>query len=426
MKSQSTPLPLRSSVVWGGYREAVLLPHRYGYTAGTLIQYDAARTQFLAADHPCISVDDVLQDEQSIGGWVLRNTVDNTGHPIALVVFDRAIEEGAELVARMRGKPHPTTGALMVNPADVVLDILAGISGRAVTAAQLEPFRRACDREQLDVGGSITDADSDQTVIRGLVGSIGGIYCADMPALCKLWPGITGSASKLTVRDGDVAQECDLDDIVNQLTIRFAYEGDTPRASVVLEAPDSVARYGARPSTLEARWLTSARVAVAVGIRLLGQQARPVWLVSASTKAAIDVGDTVTFEHPALSESGDAIALSREVAFDTGVTAFTARMPAGDAPVVRLVSQSAAYSPTQYPSDQIETQGGSRIITLLDSDGRTPLAGAQVTLDGGTQVRQTDGAGKVAFPVDSMPPGLHTLHIVTADGRAFDYPVVVQ
>ena len=48
------PLPLRQSTIWGGYREAVPLPHRYGSVSGALIQYNATRTLFAWADHACV------------------------------------------------------------------------------------------------------------------------------------------------------------------------------------------------------------------------------------------------------------------------------------------------------------------------------------------------------------------------------------
>ena len=110
MTPLSAPIPLRNSSVWAGYREAVAIPHRYGSASGSLIQYNATRTQFVWCDHAAQSIDTVLVGGQSVGDWVWRNAVDSTGHTVAMVEFGQPQDEGVTLFARGRGKRHPADG----------------------------------------------------------------------------------------------------------------------------------------------------------------------------------------------------------------------------------------------------------------------------------------------------------------------------
>ena len=67
--------------------------------------------------------------------------------------------------------------------------------------------------------------------------------------------------------------------MANDVTVQFGYEDGQPSGSVQLDAPDYVARFGRRSATLEARWVTSARVAYGVASRLLHARARPRWVL---------------------------------------------------------------------------------------------------------------------------------------------------
>lgn len=423
MTPLSAPIPLRNSSVWAGYREAVAIPHRYGSASGSLIQYNATRTQFVWCDHAAQSIDTVLVGGQSVGDWVWRNTVDSTGHTVTMVEFGQPQDEGATLFARGRGKRHPADGRAMTNPADVIWDVLANLAGRDITSTQLTEFRNECVREGVEVGGSIDSEDSVQSVVRAICASVGAIYCADMPGLCKLWPGVSTPSPRITIKESPLTAGAAMDRITTELTIRFAHEGRQPRGSVRMDAPDAVARLGLRSDTIDAPWITSYRVAVAVGKRLLQQRARKQWAIQFKSTRALSVGDGVTLSHPMSPATGTHMVLSRETNLDTGAGSASVLVPVGDAPVVRLVNQSSAFDPAQYANAIVTNAGADRILTLVEQDGR-PIANAAVTLDGGI-VRYTDSAGRVSFPVSSMPAGEHVLAILTEDGRTLTMTVLI-
>lgn len=422
MSALSQPLPLRDTSAWGGYREAVPIPHRYGQASGVLLQYNASRTEFAWAGHAVLSIDEVLVDGLPVGDWQWRNAVDAQGLPVAIVQFGQPQDEGAQLLARGRGKRHPRTGELMTSPADVVADVLA-LAGQPVTDGEMADFRRACSAEGLDVGGSIDQADSAQSIVRAICESIGAIFCADTPGRCRIWPSAAAPAPRATVRSGELQATTSAADLANDLTISYAHEDGTPRATVRLEAPDSIATYSRRPATLEARWVTSARVAAAVGQRLLQHRARPTWQMTVELARTVRVGESIAIAHPAAPIGGIFVVLSREVDLDSGRVTASFVAPVGDMPAVRLVAQSAAFDTVQYDGVTVETRGTERVLTLRE-ENRAPIVGAEVTLDG-TLRRYTDAGGRVSFPVAAMPPGDHRLDIRTADGRTLTTTVLI-
>lgn len=421
MIALTAPLPLRLSSVWSGYREAKPIPHRYGDTAGAPLQFNPQRTQFVWADHAVAGIDDLLIDGQPAGGWTWQNTTDETGHAIARIDLTQPADEGAQLLARGRGKLHSATGATMTNPADVVWDVLANIAGRDVTTGMLAEFRRECERAGLTVGGSIEAADSVQAIVRAICAAVGAVFCG--PATFRLWPGGDVPASRASITQGEVECTARLDGLCNDLTIQYAHADGQARASLRLEAPDSVSAYGRRADTLEARWLASARVAAAVGTRLLQHRARPVWALRVRPARAVAVGDALTLAQPSLPASGRHLVLGITRSLDDGTVDADVAVAMGDLPAVRLVSQSTAFDPTQYAGVSATTQGDQRILTLKEDDGR-PIVNAAVTLDGRI-THYTDAAGRVSFSADSMPPGEHTLVIVTTDGRTLTTTVLI-
>lgn len=425
MTPLSAPLPLRTTTAWDAFRAAAPIPHRYGETCGELLQYNEQRTEFVWADHAVQAIDAVYVEGQAVGDWQWLNTTDTAGHPIALVRFGQAQDEGATLSAAGRGKLHPVTGQLMTNPADVVLDVLAGIAGRSISSASLDAFRRACEAAELTVGGSLASAtETVRGVVRGICASIGAVFGEDMRGLCRLWPGGVQDASRATVRDGDVSASSAIDDdFYTDLTVAYSYDGDEPRATVQLEAPEMVRRYGRKAVTLEARWISSARVAAAVAYRLLAFHARPQWAVSVTPARVLAVGDTVTLAHPQCPVAGAHIVLARDYDVEAGTARVSVRAAAGDAPALRIVRQAAAFEPAQYAGVGVTTVGGERVLTLREETG-LPIVGAAVTLDG-TLSRTTDATGRVSFPVASMPAGEHVLIIVTADGRRLTTTVLI-
>ena len=422
----SSPLPLRTTAVWAGFREAQPIPHRYGETSGALLQYDDTRRVFVWCDHLAVSIDAVSIDGREVGGWRGFNDVDSTGTAVAFVEFDAPVDEGVDLRARGRGKPSPHHGQLLANPADVLLDVLAVVAGKPVTRGMLDTFRRECEHADLVVGGSLdSDQGTVQSAVREICASVGAAFAPDAAGLAFLHPGgdIVPARETIDLRFG-VSADASLETLYNDLTVRYAFDGDEPQATVQLECPASVARHGRRGTTLDARWVTSGRVATAVATRLLQRAGRPSWTVEATgVKRALRIGDGVAFDHPRLPIAGTFRVLARETLPATGVSTLRFEMPAGPVPSVVLVRQSSRIAPRDYASVDVQTVQDERLLFLKEADG-SPIAGARVTLLG-QYTFITDGAGRVAFPAVLMPRGEYTLEVETLDGRTFAMTVQV-
>ncbi len=425
MRPFSDPLPLRLTTVWGGFRESKPIPHRYGNTGGELIQYDQPRRLFVWADHACEAIDAVLVDGIAISAWAWRNGIDSTGHPVTFVELVDAPADGVSVIARGRGKQHPGSGVLMENPAAVIWDILANLAGNLVNESTLQAFALECDARGLRVGGSIETADSVQTVIRSVCASSGAIFSPDSKGLCRIHPGGTPGVVMETIdRRFSTTATARRDSLVTALNVNFDFEAGRPKQSIQLEAPDAIALYGKINKISELRWITSARVSVSIGKAILTDTAQPRWSVrSSGIRTALAVGDTVEVQHPIVPQAGLAIVLNRSLDLATGLTSAEFEWIASSNTRVVLVQQSVAFVANRPVSAAVQTQGSDRILTLVEQDGR-PIANATVTLDGQT-TRYTDSAGRVEFPVALMPPGNHSLSIVTQDGRTYSETVLI-
>jgi len=427
VRALSEALPLRTTAVWGEYREAKAIPHRYGECGGAMLQYDRQRTQFVWADHAVQSVDEVLVGGQPAGNWVWRNTTDSTGQPIALVEFDQPVDEGVDLLARGRGKLHPTRGTLIESPADVLWDMLTNIAGRGLAESQFAEFRAECEQAGIIVGGSLQDsAQAARGAAVDLCRSIGARFAPDARRIAFLWPGgAAATASLATIEPPHVLEARQQHaDIVTELTVRYRFEEGEPREALAVEAPGVVARYGRRPAEHVAPWISSARVALSVATRLLQHQARPVWSVAINgIERELRIGDKVTLDHPVLPLGGEHRVIGREYDAELKRTAVSIAVPVGDTPAVSLVRQSTRLTPERYAGVSVDTRGTQRLLTVYASDG-SPAAGAAVVLDGAV-TRIADGAGRVEFPAAVMPVGAHTLTIRTADGAELVVGVTV-
>lgn len=432
----SEPLPLRLTTAWGGYRKAEVIPERYGVTGGSALQYDQQRTIFVWANHAVLAIDSVTILGIDPGGWQpLLGFVDVAGHPVSGVQFGAPVSEGSDVVIRGRGKLHPETGALMDNPADVLYDVLVTIGGGTLQQTRLDAFRAECASRSLRVGSSLTQADSAQTVARAIAESLGASYSADARLAAFLNPGGVAQPARVSAADSAGLQlEAEVADLVNDLTVEFDFQDGEPRQTIRLRAPASVARYGSRPKTLSARWITDARVALDVGTRLLQHGARPRWGVTASAlKATPRVGDHVSLVSALLEPAGTYPILSRALDFAAGTSAITFDVPTGDTPAVELVSQASAYGPNVYSGVTVDQQGSDFTVHIYDVDITTTpptitgdAAGARVTPDGNQQAtRVTDNQGMATFPSTILGPGPHSLYILMADGRAWTSDITI-
>lgn len=422
MKALGELLPLRQSTVWEGFREARTVPLRYGSTLGACLQVDDTRRLWCWADHAVVSIDAVRVAGTDVGNWVWRNALDSTGRVVALVEFDGPIDEGVEVTATGRGKPHPTSGALMESPADVVWDLLANGAGQTVDEGDFSAFRVATT--SLPVGGSFVEPITVRDAVRQVCSSVGALFSS--PARCVLFPPVVTPTSLFTVeaRHGLTADAA-LDPVVTRLRVEFALEDQTPTQAMEFSAPGALQQFGERPTDLVLPFVAKPRVAAAVAKRYLEQWARPTWSISASDlERVLGVGDGVTLSHPDSPASGVHLVIGREVNLDRRRSTVSLRVPVGSVPTVSLVRQSARSGPAEYPSVAIQTLGTERVITLKEADG-TPIAGAQVTIDGKV-VRESDSLGRVTIPGYLLPVGEHEFVIKTIDGRTLTQVVLVQ
>jgi len=420
------PLPLRQNVVWGTFPStaAVCIPHRYGVVGGALVQYDRQRTQFVWADHAVESIDAVLVNGVPASGWTWANVKDVTGHPVAMVTMQQPVDLGTIPTARGKGKLHAGTGARMTDPAAILWDILANICGRNVAESSFATFSAECSARGLEAAGSIEKADPVMAVLIAVCSSVGGLYS---PAGPVLWPG-GHSGPVLSQIDSDLGHvltaSARVSDIVNDLTIRYEFESDSPRQSLQLEAPDSVTRFGRRPLVVDAAWISSARTAYDVAARILAQRARVQWSTRVEgVKRALRVGDSANLAHAVLPVTGAQTVLAAEYDFANSLTAIELSAPVGSSPFIRIIQQSEAFDPQSYAGIGVQTIGNDRVLTITDNDG-TALVNAAVTLDG-KLTRFSDSSGHVSFPAIAMAPGSHTIDVLTAGGRTLSTTVLV-
>lgn len=427
MSLLSEPLPLRKTTVWGAFAAAGFIAHRYGVATGALVQYDATRTLWCWGDHASFSVDEVKVEGVAVSDWTWRNDVDPSGHPVTLVQFGQPQDPATAIVATGRGKMHPATGIVMENPADIAWDILANIAGRPVTEAQFSEFRTDCDRLDIISGGSIEDDASALTRVRQVCSSVGGIFCGEGAQLGRIWPEGAAVLPSVTVDyRHDMTPKADLSDIVNDLTIEFAFIGGQAQQSIRYECADSIAAYGRRTASISAPWVNDGRVAADVASRLLRLRARPQWVCAASgIRKRLSVGQAVTLNHPRLAITGDFVIQSAQNDFDTGLAAVTIVVPAGDAPAVTLAQQSLAFAPPEGQFVGVQTVGDERVLRLWsNAETQTPIVNAAVSLDGSAP-RLTNGAGEVRFPIAMVTPGQHTLDVVTQNGNTSSTTILV-
>jgi hypothetical protein len=425
MTLYSENLLLRTTAVWtGGFRDAVAIPHRYGETRGALIQYSADRRTFVWADHPCVAIDAVYIDEQETSAFTWRNGIDSTGRAVCFVEIESAPADSSTVTALGRGKRSTVTGNLITNPAEVLYDLLANIAGKPVTTAMLDPFKRDCEALGLAVAGSFDDGTlSVQGAARQLCSSVGAYFAAD--ALGLAFFEDAGVPLETVDARHDLAARAELANLVNDLTLRFDFDGSEPRQTIQMEVPTSVAAHGRRAQTQEARWLTSGRLAAAVATRLLQRASRPLWAVSVQSKGRagtisnrrLRIGDTVRLDHALLPIEGAYRITSRSVDLDRGTTSIGFQVPAGPVPSVALMRQSSRLSAQTESTASATVSSDNVEIVIVEPGTDKPSPQAKVTLNK-TYERTADAAGVARFPRSWFLVGrTNLLEIVSVDGR---------
>jgi len=413
----SDRLPLRETTVWGSYKNKATIPLVYGRDVVTPVAYDNEGQLFVCADHACQGVDEVSRDGLPTEAWAFYNDIDDTGHPVAVLELADPLADGEPLTVTLRGKMHPTTGALLTNPAFVLWDFLANVCAVPITLADLDQFRVETASKGIEIGGVIDD--SSRTIraqIDDICQSIGAVWSGGMPGIARLYPIENPGELDWQTFDPLKAQglkaESSQSGIVTVLRVLYDYVDGQPRRAVQFEAPEAIETYGRIESEVTARWLRSARLAAELGERKLSYQARPVWNLSWSSDVRDQVppGVYVSINHPRSPISGQVLVMNSELAVSTSSVQITAEAAAGTAPKIVMTRLSTAFEREFKSGSNVVYSNGVATFTIVGDNGQA-LVNATATLDG-TEARITDHQGQVQF---ETARGAHVL-VVEASG----------
>lgn len=412
----SDNVPLRTSAVWGGWRDVRVLPWVWGHVTLTPLQYSDDQRVFFLADHPIQGVDEVKRDDVATDAWAFYNGVDSTGRAVAFVELAMPLAEGERLAVSVRGRMHPDTGRLLQTPAEILHDVLANLARAPVQWADLDDYRT--ETAHVVLGGLLADNSiSIRAAVDGLLQSCGGAWAAAMPGVAITWPPLPDDAAPALRVDKLTAQGLQASTTAQGLhtAVRVLYDYDHAaqryRRAIQLQAPEAVKDFGLLELEWPAPWLRTPRQAEELGQRVLGWLARPRWRVSwQHSFTDVATGAWVDMAHPLSPIAGRHRLVSAELDLSAAGLTCTVEAPVGPVPHIETTTLSSAFDPVIQPGVTVEVANGEIIFTARDEQGR-PLGGAKITLDGGAS-RIADSAGRVSFPVQR---GRHVL-LIEAQG----------
>lgn len=409
------PLPLRSMTALPDYTSDHLLPWVYGTLTLAPLAWDTTGLEWLLADHAIAGVHWVEIEGDRTDGWELVQTLDPTGHAVALLRLTQAATSAPAV--SLSGRPHPATGALLTHPADIAEDLLRQCGWQPDRGAfqalrdawptvtlggvleRAEPVREAIGRVLATLG-----ADWSGAPLRGWLPGQGAPLATLTPALIDDGSATTGDTSLVTV-------------------LRVAYGTDwaaqTARGTLTLEAPDAIAAFGRIEADLDLGWVRAGRDALALGMVALADRARPLWALALTLAPGAPwlPGDALEIAHPWLPQGPATITA---VAQDSTRTSLALTRRAGSAPRVILTAQGQLADAAPAAGTSVSYTDGVATFTILDATGSS-LAGASVTLDG-IQTRTTDRLGRVQFTTTRGP---HSLLVVAAGYASMELEVTV-
>ena len=423
----SDNLPLRTSAVWGGWRDVRVLPWAWGSVTLAPIQYSNDQRVYLLADHPIAGVDEVQRDDVPTLAYDWRNGVDSTGRAVAFLELAQPLAEGERLAVTMRGRMHPSTGVLLQTPAEILYDLLAHLAKASVQWPDLDGYRT--ETAHLRLGGVLADNTiTIRAAVDQLMQSAGGAWAAAMPGIAITWPPAADAAApalrvdQLGAQDLQAATSAQGIYTVIRVLYDYDYAAARYRRAIQLRAPDAVREFGELELEWNAPWLRSPRHAEQLGQRMLAWLARPRWRVTWQQPATADVatGAWVELDHPLSPLQGRHRLVGADLDLSSASVACAAEAPVGHPPAIETMRLSSAFDPVIQPGVTVDIAGSEIIFTARDEQGR-PLAGARITLNGGAQ-RVADSAGRVSFPVVR---GRHVLLIEATGYPASEVVVVV-
>lgn len=420
----SDPLPIRTTAAWPAFAKPEPLNVVYGRCTVPAIQYDQTRKFWLVADHPIQGVDAVYRDGKPEKTYAWRNGTDPTGHPVALVELGQALAATATLTAAIRGKTHPTSGALLETPADVLQDILR-LAGRPVADAELADFRAAS--ADLAVAGMLTPGLTARAQLAELADSVGMLWSPALAGIARRWPvesraeGEPLYARFAAAEVVEVKADCRRDALYTGLRVEFDWDwvSGSARRAIVLRA-DTADRYGHRETALHAKWLTGAAQATARGVAWLQAYGRPRWALSfeADLEPAVTPGGWFALSHPLLPVAGEFLALNAERDWSNQRQRIHAERAFGPVPSVAVVGVGGLFA--QPDSDlRITYANGVATLVIVDPAG-APIRDAVVSFDDKTG--KTDRAGTVRFKTER---GAHRVAVEAAGFARFEMEVAI-
>ena len=422
----SDNLPLRTSAVWGGWRDVRVLPWVYGACTLQPIQYSDDQRVYLLADHPIAGVDGVTRDDVPAQDWAWRNGLDSTGRAVAFLELAQPLASGERLAATVRGRMHPDTGLLLQTPAEILHDVLANLARAPVQWADLDDYRT--ETAHLVLGGLLADNTlTIRAAVDALMQSAGSAWAAAMPGIATTWPPVADAAAPALVVDKTTADSLQAATAAQGVytVLRVLYDYDHAagryRRALQLRAPEVVKDYGELEIEWAAPWLRSPRHAEALGQRMLSWLARPRWRVSwQQSYTDAPAGAWVSISHPQSPLQGRHRLVSADLDLSAATLSCAVEAPVGDAPAIETTRLSTAFDPVIQPGITVQIGASEIIFTATDEQGR-PLAGARVTLDGRAS-RIADSGGRVSFPTVR---GRHLLLIEATGYPAYEVEVVV-
>ena len=415
--SLARPLPLRRTTQWRRYREVATLPHAYG-PAVTLpaLRYQDSDWTVFAVDHHCPGLLAVERGGQIYNGATLRNAVDDTGHPVALLDLRDKVEEGEVISITLQGKLD-ARGVALTNPADVLQDIFR-LAGASVSRGQLDPLRFEAAREGLTVAGALIGYSSGAAVIQSICNSIGARWSRAMPDVARLYPVAEmppGERLWDEFDDLDLHEfrcEVQRDLLVTVAPVAFDYDwsATTYRQAITLTSSvvDEFGEILPEGGQLEAPWLRSARVAERVFRRWLRYYSRRVVIgagpIGARGLRLPPLGwVSIAQRHwPAASE---AVVVSTDMDLVEQRGTLEVEGVLGPPPTVALTRQSVLQAGTSSGVSVAYQDNVATVRAVYDDTGE-PIAEARVVLNG--VERRANSNGEAIFTIQ---PGTYRLEI---------------
>lgn len=413
-------LPLRMARSLGDFAEDQPLPHRYGdLSAAPFRLIKLAADKWFAADHP-MEITGVFVDREATAGWDSAIESDGAGNSWTVVNLAAPAPADATVSAAGYGKAHPTTGALIDNPADLFVDVLR-LAGRETSWSS---FRAECAAAGLRLAGSIDTVASVRAHLDVIAQCAGAVWTPEMARLYPV-PSATGLVTKLGKMDVSGLQvSADLTDTGDVLSLAYHYDAAAARPQAHMQFTASPQRLGGVVVSRELKWIASAANAQTIGTRLLARLAGERYDVAfRSGRTDLRPGRWVRLlDHPEWPFAGESPLLmvtAVEIDPDARSAAVTAEH-LRSTPRVDVTAHSVALPNTTDAGVDVAFRNGSVTLTFVDNAGR-PLGDARVSFDG-SAARRTDAQGRVVF---SATKGTHAVAVEATGMVPFTFEIVL-